>query len=653
MHDDRPLVEPISVGKVVARFAVAGFVALVLVIAFTAIASRRVGTEQAIEEARRVADISGIGLVAPVLDDGVVAMDRDALDRLDAVVRDDVLRGSLVRVKIWREDGTIVYADEPRLIGEQFPLDDDALEVLATGGQIAEVSDLSGPENRYETERKLLEVYTRVETPSGTPLLFETYFNYGGVTEVGRNLWLQFAPITIAALILLELVQIPIAWSMARRLQASQQERERLLRHALEASDAERRRIASDLHDGVVQELTGVSLTLAAQGRTSIEPQQALDASEAIRSSVKSLRSLLVEIYPPNLAEEGLESATRRPPQRAAGSRDRDAPRCPARRCRDPERDRRARLPRGAGGVAQRGRPCRRGTRPGRAHHRRRHGATRRRRRRSGLHHRPSRRPIRRGPRRTAVAGRPRRPTRRHAHRVLPAGHRYPRRDDGPPRWKDAPVNERDATEPIRVVIVDDHAVVRSGLEQFLAITGDIEVVATAANGNEALERVDEHRPDVVLMDLSMPELDGIEATRRLTETYPDSRVLVLTSFSDQTRIMDALGAGADGYLLKHSDPDDIAKAIRAVHEGGSPLDPKAARTLLESRRTSAAGPQLTDREREVLLLVTDGLANKQIARRLGISERTVKAHLTSVFQRLGVTDRTQAALWAREHLAD
>jgi DNA-binding NarL/FixJ family response regulator len=214
-------------------------------------------------------------------------------------------------------------------------------------------------------------------------------------------------------------------------------------------------------------------------------------------------------------------------------------------------------------------------------------------------------------------------------------------------------VSERDLSGSIRVVIVDDHAVVRSGLEQFLGVTGDIEVVATAANGNEALERVDEHRPDVVLMDLSMPELDGVEATRRISETHPESRVLVLTSFSDQSRIMDALGAGADGYLLKHSDPDDIAKAIRAVYDGGSPLDPKAARTLLESRRTRAAGPQLTDREREVLLLVRDGLANKQIARRLGISERTVKAHLTSVFQRLGVTDRTQAALWASEHLSN
>ena len=203
----------------------------------------------------------------------------------------------------------------------------------------------------------------------------------------------------------------------------------------------------------------------------------------------------------------------------------------------------------------------------------------------------------------------------------------------------------------IRVLIVDDHAVVRSGLEQLLATANDIELVGTASNGHEAIERVAELSPDVVLMDLSMPELDGVEATRRISESYPASHVLVLTSFSDQTRILDALSAGADGYLLKHADPDDIADAIRAVYGGGSPLDPKAARVLLESRRVRQTEPQLTDRERQVLKLVRDGLANKQIARRLDIAERTVKAHLTSVFQRLGVTDRTQAALWASEHL--
>ena len=203
----------------------------------------------------------------------------------------------------------------------------------------------------------------------------------------------------------------------------------------------------------------------------------------------------------------------------------------------------------------------------------------------------------------------------------------------------------------IRVVIVDDHAVVRSGLEQFLATTGDILVVGVAADGLEAIEVTAATEPDVVVMDLSMPNLDGVEATRRIAADDAASRVLVLTSFSDRTRIMDALSAGADGYLLKHSDPEEIAAAIRSVHSGDAPLDPKAARALLESRRTATESGSLTDRERQVLDLVRQGLANKQIARHLGIAERTVKAHLTNIFGRIGGTDRTQAALWARDHL--
>ena len=207
--------------------------------------------------------------------------------------------------------------------------------------------------------------------------------------------------------------------------------------------------------------------------------------------------------------------------------------------------------------------------------------------------------------------------------------------------------------EVIRVVVVDDHVVVRSGLEQLLATTDDIQLVGTANNGLEALDLVASTDPDVVLMDLSMPELDGVEATRRISQRHPRSRVLVLTSFSDQSRILDALSAGADGYLLKHAEPEEIAAGIRSVHAGEAPLDPKAARVLLESRRSRRDTVTLTDREREVLLQVRSGLANKQIARKLGISERTVKAHLTSVFQRLGVTDRTQAAIWASEHLRE
>lgn len=204
----------------------------------------------------------------------------------------------------------------------------------------------------------------------------------------------------------------------------------------------------------------------------------------------------------------------------------------------------------------------------------------------------------------------------------------------------------------IRVLIADDHQVVRAGLEQLLATAPDIELVAMAADGAEAVALAVEHQPDIVLMDLSMPGVDGVAATRRIVEGSTATQVVVLTSFSDRQRILDALDAGAAGYVLKHAAPDDLLDAIRAAHEGGAPLDPKAARVVLDRQRSSAGTPaKMSDREVEVLRLVASGLANKNIARELGIAERTVKAHLTSIFQRIGVTDRTQAALWARDHL--
>jgi DNA-binding NarL/FixJ family response regulator len=205
-------------------------------------------------------------------------------------------------------------------------------------------------------------------------------------------------------------------------------------------------------------------------------------------------------------------------------------------------------------------------------------------------------------------------------------------------------------SDTIRVVIVDDHAMLRAGLEQLLAAEPDIEVVGKAANGREAIELARELRPDVVLMDLQMPELDGVAATREIVgEELAD--VLVLTSYSDAERIVGALDAGALGYLLKDAEPDEVLRGVRAVARGESPINPRAARELLGARRPStAAASELTPRESEVLALVRQGLANKQIARRLGISERTVKAHLTSTFQRIGVVDRTQAALWAERN---
>ena len=204
----------------------------------------------------------------------------------------------------------------------------------------------------------------------------------------------------------------------------------------------------------------------------------------------------------------------------------------------------------------------------------------------------------------------------------------------------------------IRVVLVDDHAVVRAGLGRLVAAAGDMEVVGTASDGAEALGVVRSTRPDVVLMDLQMPGVDGVAATRSIVAEGLGPQVLILTSYSDGERIVAAIDAGAVGYLLKDADPEDVLEGVRAVSRGESPLHPKAARELLTLR---AGGPvaqpaQLTPREREVLVLVRQGLANKQIARRLGISERTVKAHLTSVFQRLDVSDRTQAALWAERH---
>jgi DNA-binding NarL/FixJ family response regulator len=201
----------------------------------------------------------------------------------------------------------------------------------------------------------------------------------------------------------------------------------------------------------------------------------------------------------------------------------------------------------------------------------------------------------------------------------------------------------------IKVVVVDDHAVVRRGLEQLLTSADGIEVVGAASDGAEALEVVRATGPDVVLMDLQMPGVDGVSATRAINaEGLAD--VLVLTSVSDSERIVAALDAGAVGYLLKDAEPDDILEGIRAVARGESPIHPRAARELLDTRRPSADLPDLTPREREVLQLVREGLANKQIARRLGITERTVKAHLTSIFATIGVADRTSAALWAERH---
>jgi DNA-binding NarL/FixJ family response regulator len=202
----------------------------------------------------------------------------------------------------------------------------------------------------------------------------------------------------------------------------------------------------------------------------------------------------------------------------------------------------------------------------------------------------------------------------------------------------------------ITVVVADDHQLVRSGLVSLLSSSSDITVVGEAGDGAAAVEVVAELAPDVVLMDLSMPVLDGVAATRALTAQECGTRVLVLTSFSDRHRVNQALRAGAIGYLLKDCAPDELLAGIRAAAAGQVPIDPRVASALLPSRDDVETQP-LSEREQQVLRLAAQGLANKQIARRLGISDSTVKVHLANIYRRIGVTDRTSAALWARENL--
>lgn len=205
----------------------------------------------------------------------------------------------------------------------------------------------------------------------------------------------------------------------------------------------------------------------------------------------------------------------------------------------------------------------------------------------------------------------------------------------------------------IKVLLVDDHQVVRRGLRSFLEVQDDIEVVGEAADGAEGVDRAQELKPDVILMDVKMPGMDGVDALRRLRELDNHARVLVVTSFTEQRTVVPALRAGAAGYVYKDVDPDALAGAIRSVHAGHILLQPEVAGALL-SQEESSSGPgragSLTEREREVLGLIADGRSNREIARALVLSEKTVKTHVSNILMKLDLADRTQAALWAVRH---
>jgi signal transduction histidine kinase len=305
-----------SVAGALAQFAIGGLIATV-VLGFVAVSVLRTeGRSEATRDAKQITRIIGRGIVQPELTDGLLTGDRRVIARVDRVIRQRVVVDPVVRVKIWAADGRIVYSDEPRLIGNRYAFGAAERAVLRDGGVEADVSDLSQPENRFEKRgRDLLEVYMPLRTASGKVVLFEVYQRYASVTASARSTWIAFLPALIGALVILQLVQLPLAARLARRIQRSQRDRERLLRSAIDSSDAERRRIAADLHDGVVQSLAGVSFSLAAAAERADRnggPDYADElrrGATATRASIAELRTLLVEIYPPSLDDAGLAAA--------------------------------------------------------------------------------------------------------------------------------------------------------------------------------------------------------------------------------------------------------------------------------------------------------------------------------------------------------
>ncbi len=298
------------------QFILSGVAALVVVAVGGATVLDRIGRAEAIRGAREVTRLVGGGVMERYLTPGLVNGRESAMASLDRMVRKDVLLDPVVRVKIWNEHGQILYSDEPRLIGEVYDLDQDKREAFTSGDGYAEVSTLDGKENRFEHNYgKLLEVYLPVRSTSGQPLLIETYQRYSSVAASGRRTWTAFAPVLLSALVLLELIQVPLARSLTARLHDRQLEREALLKRAIEASEVERRRIAADLHDGVVQQLAGLSYKLAAAStRAATNGSRELgaalnDAAADTRQSIRQLRSLLVEIHPPNIHSVGLHAA--------------------------------------------------------------------------------------------------------------------------------------------------------------------------------------------------------------------------------------------------------------------------------------------------------------------------------------------------------
>ncbi len=303
---------PPTLRRAAVMFAVGNLIALTSIALLSIWVCQRAAEAEALRDARTATELLVSAVVAPAVDDGLRAGD-PAFRRLDDVVRARLLGGATVRVKLWDADGRVLYSDRPELVGQSFDLGEEERAALGSGRTDAEVSDATRPENRFERgDGPLLEVYRPFRTPDGTPLLFEQYFRYSLVGGRGAEVWRTFTPITIGAVAVLTLCQLPLVWGLVRRLRRAARDRETLLRQAIDASTEERRRIAADVHDGIVQGLAGASFTIAGavdhidDAGLAAEAGELRDAAEGIRDSIRGLRSMLVEVYPPSIATEGL-----------------------------------------------------------------------------------------------------------------------------------------------------------------------------------------------------------------------------------------------------------------------------------------------------------------------------------------------------------
>lgn len=276
--------------------------------------SQRAARNEAVADARATTDLLAHAVAEPAIPKGLVNGDAGAIDRFDRAVYQHLHVDDVVRIKIWRGDGTVVYSDETQLIGQRFELDQEQLDVLHTGATEGSLSDLRRKENQFEKEEDgLLEVYTRIDSPEGRPLLFEAYYSVATVKQRAADVLTPFRRISTLGLIAILLLGVPMIGMLTLRLTRAARARERLMERAVDSSEAERRRIARDLHDGVVQELAGTAFALSASAREpGVPPEQRADlvrSSEAVRRSLRQLRSLLVEIHPPGLNEGGLGAA--------------------------------------------------------------------------------------------------------------------------------------------------------------------------------------------------------------------------------------------------------------------------------------------------------------------------------------------------------